>query len=377
MVDPRSEPLDRTGPQRCYTDRMPCLGFDVSTVHAATLGVILMALGCGDDSAPAGGTTGPTSTTSTTASMDTGALDDTGTGSSGSSDGADSSTGQIFCPQSHRCVPAVAEGWNGPVATLESETDAEEPACGGSYAELGTLAHDGLVAPPATCGCSCEDPEDVTCETSVIMRFWGDDATCTANTPEQLELFTTVCNPLQTQYAANTFWTADPVGVTGGSCNPVSEETIVPARFEKRVTACGGAEILDGCAPDQVCAPRPETPFGEQLCVWREGDHECPMGYEDRRLLFADIMDDRGCAECTCDLPTGLCDDAYVTLLSNPCNPPVSGIVTADGECHGTGSALTRSATFYPGEPTAFCAPSAGAPTGTATGDGPVTLCCR
>jgi hypothetical protein len=355
-------------------------GLRSRTVHGAALWLVGLGLACGDDSTPGAttfsSTTGSSDSTSTTTSTTTGGtseLDDTGTSDEGSSD---DEVGPV-CPQTHECVPAAPEGWEGPVALLQSLVDDDEPECGEGYSEVATVGYQGLVAAPAECGCSCGDAEGVSCALSVIARFWGDDPTCSENVPAQYEFFTTVCNGLPAALAANTYWTVHPGQVTGGSCEPIPTMEIDPARFEKRVTACATSDLLDGCSPSETCAPRAQAPFMDRLCVWQSGESDCPEGYADGHTLFSDIVDERGCADCTCGEPVGLCDTGSLTLLSQPCNPPVAGVLTPNGHCQSSSNQQAVSAIYNPGAPSSFCAASESSAVGTAAHEGPVTVCCR
>jgi hypothetical protein len=355
-------------------------GFASRTLHGAALWLVGLGLACGDDSTPGAttfsSTTGSSDSTSTTTSTTAGGtseLDDTGTSDEGSSD---DEVGPV-CPQTHECVPVAPEGWEGPVVLVESSADDDEPACEGSYPDVTAVGYDRLVAPPAECGCSCGEAVDVSCPLTLVARYWGADSTCSENVPAQYELSTTSCNNLPAPLDPNTYWTAAPVQATGGSCEAITHESIDTARFETRVTACGGAALVDGCAEDQICTPRADEPYGDHLCVWKAGEDTCPAEYPESHALYTDVVDERACDECTCASPTGLCDSAVLTLLSQPCNAPISGIVTANGHCTGTNSNQTRSVAVNPGQPTAFCLPSEGTATGAASPDGSITVCCR
>lgn len=348
---------------------------------------VVLAIACGGDDAPGTGstTTDPTTTvgTSLTTSATSSATQTTSDESSSSGDASsessgvvDSSTGEPACPDTHECV-ALPEGWHGPSLLRLDTADAPADPCPSEYPNTDDLGGADLLADPATCGCTCGDASGTACAPSTTLRYYGTDATC-SSAPLSAEIFTTACNLLPAIFPTNAHWVLDPVLVEGGACEPLATVDVVPPAFATTATVCSGAELLDvGCDADnsEVCAPRIGD---EQLCIWQDGEQRCPAGFERRAMTFHRTVDDaRTCTECSCGDPVGLCDDAFAYLFTNVCNPPISGLVTADGECHGTsGVYSTQSAALSVGEPTAFCSAGVVGPIGEATPAMPVTVCC-
>lgn len=335
---------------------------------------------CGDDDSPGSATTGTTGvgpTTTTTGS--TGAADvssggDTGSGTDTAAT-ADSTTGTPACPDTHACVRRAPEGWSGPSIHLRGPADEMASACPPAYPDADVMGGSDLVAPAASCDCACASASGVTCELQATLRFHGADSTCSSPNPASFQFFTTLCNVLPQVFQANSWWVVDPVKVTGGSCMPQATVEVEPPLFATAGTLCGGAELLDAtCDTNRVCAPAVD---GAEICIWQVGEADCPATYDDVRYLYhTEIVDDRGCAACSCDDPVGLCDDASMLMFQNVCNPPVAGYLPADGECHGT-VPTSQSVVFDPGTPSAFCEPSTPAPTGEAIGATPFTVCCN
>jgi hypothetical protein len=333
---------------------------------------------CGDDSTPGSttfsATTGTPPGTTATPTTETTGLDDTGTSEDGSSDDA----AEPQCPPTHECVPAPPEGWEGPVALLESPVaeDEEGPECGGSHPDASMVGYRDLVAPPAECSCACGPAVDVSCSLSVTVRFWGSDPTCSETIPAQYQFYSTTCNMLPSAVPANSHWTVLPGAILGGSCDPTPTEQIEPARFTKRVAGCTSNADVQSCGETGICSPRPDDTFMDRLCVWRSGRASCPSEFPEDIELFTQVADERACAECACEDPVGLCDAGTVTLFNQPCNPPIAGVLTANGHCQSS-SWQTVSASYGPGEPSAFCVPSEPMSIGVAVPEEPLTVCCR
>lgn len=294
------------------------------------------------------------------------------------------STGSGLCPSTHICMEQAPEGWRGPVAVHQAAFDperpeAEPPACGGAYPTPATAGFEDLVAEPAACECECADPNGVACETSTTLRYWGDTATCDAGTPQVVTVFGSSCNTLPTEFPGGGHYSADPLAAVGGACAPSTETSVEPTSWSWQTQACRGATIIEdaGCAAGRECAPLPDDPDAA-LCIWQEGEHECPEAFDTTRTVYGGVEDDRGCATCSCSAPTGLCDAATISLWSGAtCLVPAAGVIGANGECDPSNSVNTaRAASLNGGSPNAFCVPSEPAPDGEAIGTEPVTVCC-
>lgn len=378
-----------------------------------SIAALLASSACGEDAAPGSTTganttsgTGPTTfqTFSTTAPMvtsqttdentettdDTSADSSSGTGSSSGTDTDSSSSGDGLCPQqTHACVLAPPEDWNGPIALHNAEINPlnpldpkarapEAPECGDAYPTLRVEGFSDIDAAPAACECECSDANAALCDNSTTLRFYGDDDSCEDNVPQAVTIFAGSCTTLPAEFEGSSFYTAQPVPSVGGACQPSSDFSVEPATFGTRVSVCGGAEVIEdaGCADERECAPLPDE--DATACIWRDGEHACPDGFDQARMVFESIDDERGCESCSCGSPVGLCDSATVSLWNQgTCLVPAAGVVLGNGECDPSGTATSaRAASLNVGEPTAFCAPSEPVPDGDAIGTEPTTVCC-
>ncbi len=369
----------------------------------ACLGSVAVAA-CGDDADPGGGGTntttgsGPTtfatfSTTTppvTTQPGSSGADSGESSGTAGSSDtgGSESdssTTDDGLCPSTHVCTREAPKGWSGPVAVHTRDlgertepTEPKAPECGLAYPNQVETGFEGLQAEAAACACECGPANGVACDNSTTLRYWADDATCSDTFPQAVSIFASACNSVP-NFPGNGHYTAEPLPAVGGACAPSTQTAVEAAIWSTLSSACSGGTIIDdaGCAQGRICAPVPESEDAA-LCIWQEGEHECPDDFDTQRVLFGDIEDDRGCETCSCAAPLGLCDSAFVSLWNGPtCLVPSAGAISANGECDPTGSGNSaRAASLNAGSPSAFCAPSEPTPSGEAVGIDPVTICC-
>jgi predicted small lipoprotein YifL len=366
----------------CYSARVRGLSRVLWVVMVASLAA------CGDDGptnrppeddATSSPTFPFTTTLSTSLSSgDTQDSDETGSDTDTDDEGVTtSSTGAgEFCPATHRCVAEVPEGWEGPGTALTAESAAARPACEGPYAEPGAMGFEGLVAPEATCGCECNEPTGSECDNSATVRYWGASDTCDEGASTQVTVFAGVCTNLPSSFPGGNNWQIDLVAATGGTCSREELEVVEDAAWAQQVVTCGGAEQIGGCASGRTCTPQPEAE-DVPICVWRIGEHECPDGWDDARMIYTNVNDTRDCAPCTCSEPMGLCDDVRITMTENfNCNVPIANTFEADGECHAGSGIAVRAAAMATGEANAFCNPSDPMPVGEAIGADPITLCC-
>lgn len=328
---------------------------------------------------------GPTSMTGTSTTEATTVDPDTTVGpDTDDSSGDTETTGPAACGSGNVCAPEAPAGWAGPVVWAETATADPQPACPESYAALAFNAFDDLQAPPAECTCECDEPTGTACG-SLTLELHGTDSSCIGAPDDTFTILGGACNNLPNEPSGQYWEVADP-GLSSGSCTPMDSTAVPPAGWSQTSTVCGGAAIEDGeCAGAETCVATPPEGFESRLCVWQEGDLECPAGsYEDRFVRHADFDDGRNCTTCTCDDATGSCSGAVLLWPGSNCTqggqPGAAGSIDLDGGCE---RALTSSSypvtaaeagTITVGD--ASCAPSGGVPTGEAEPDEPFTLCC-
>ncbi|MEM6996741.1 MAG: hypothetical protein AAF721_39925 [Myxococcota bacterium] len=306
-----------------------------------------LAVGCtpaddppaGGGSSDSGGSEGSGTTAVDPTAVDgstgtSGSVDETG-GTLGTTaattDGSESSTGEPVCDPSRVCTAPPPRGFSGPIARRSIAVDAV-PECGSDFTALEVdQAFAGLTAPEFECGCACgvgtlacggsarvrmSTPPPVTgqspCSPGPIDGGPGGlvDATVASGVPE-----TFAFGVLPYEGSDQHGITIDMVDLSvGGECTPTSTETATPAAWGERTIACGTGDITEGCEGDALCVPRPGVPYDGALCIYGEGDLECPAEYPDRTLLHQDYEDTRMCSECGCGAADATCVDPEVTV---------------------------------------------------------------
>ena len=323
-------------------------------------------------------TNGPTSTTATSTTEGTTVDPDTTVGpDTDDPSGETETTGPAACGAGNVCAPETPAGWAGPVVWAETATEDPQPACPAAYGELAFNAFDDLQAPPAECTCECGEASGANCA-PLTLELHGTDSSCIGAPDDTFSISASgACNSGPAS-SAGRYWEVGDPGISGGECSPIDSVQVPAAGFSQTSTVCGGASEQTGeCAGSDTCVATPPEGFESRLCVWQEGDLECPAGgYEDRFVRHADFDDGRNCTTCTCGDPDGDCAATVRLWTSDSCSPTSAGNVLVGAGCTASvGSTQGASAVNLVVED-ASCAPSGGVPTGEAEPDEPYTLCC-
>ncbi len=352
----------------------------------------------GDDTSTGGGptsgtpgTSNPSTTENPTSTTDSATTEPSTTVDPDTTDTEDpttdtETTGPAACGAGSVCVDSAPAGWDGPAIWAETPFEDEVPECPEAYPDPAFEAFDDLQAPPADCDCDCGAAMGASCA-SLTLEYHANDSNCVGAPEEEFTISAAgSCQAAPNEPSAD-YWEVTDPGVSGGSCTPTTMESVTPASWVSRTTACGGAVPSDGaCDPGQSCVAEPGDGFESRLCVWQPGDLECPDGaYSDRFVRSGDFEDMRACQDCTCGNPTGSCTGTVRLWPDNDCTdsgvaPGPSGIIDIDGGCergqtatqYGVASANAGTLTLQDVE----CAPSVGTAIGEAEPVQPYTLCC-
>lgn len=294
------------------------------------------------------------------------------------------------CPG--QCVPIPPVDWTDPLL-LWTGDELLAPECPADRA--GQIVYEGHADPvdaPACPECTCE-PATGECGLPSILTV--SSGLCGQPGMEYdlsgLDADSTVCNTENGVAAGNDpqSVTIGPLTVMESGCEP--PETPPPlgndaASWKTYGRACRGVAFPPCLDPNLLCVPTAAPPpEGFSQCIYREGDHECPQVYSEKRLFFNDVTDTRSCAPCACGAPTGsvcsatvpLYQDVMCSAFVTELNPDSLGPTCINLTPPPQGQALLGKSvtdiTFQPGS----CPPSGGEPVGSADLMGPSTFCCQ
>jgi hypothetical protein len=317
-----------------------------------------------DPTAESGDPSGPTTTAEDSSATDP----DTGTS-------VTDDTGSPECPAPNTCADAAPDGWSGPVVVFRGDIDAPPPPCAVPYPipELETFGDPSV--PAGDCDCECTPPNDAFCDGGTVI-YNTTSATC--DTPSTNFFIEDGCAEFGGEFFSIRYFEFDGSGVQifGGDCTPAATENIPPAEHGSIVVVCGGGDEDGTCDGDQVCVPAPESPFQDRLCVWQDGDVDCPAdtAYTEKELYFDTISDDRDCSTCTCGPLGGTCDDAAVIMRADAGCAGAAGSIIGDAMC--AQASIGADSAELTATPNPECAPTGGVLEGDVTELGPHTICC-
>lgn len=325
----------------------------------ATLGLVILGVGCGDggSGAPTGGG---------------GAGGDVDDGAGGSVDGGVGGVGgtrSAGCSNDGACVSNPGGAWMGPFAVINSDI-----GCEGPFPDQAVELFQGFNAGTASCDCSCGAATAV-CSTQIRATGWA----------------LVDCSLGQGQHTVgenecyNTFSASHSVrlGTASASCGAGTVTADLPTpTFARSVDVCGGFSSAPGeCEVGQTCVPKPSSNFEAGICYVQQGDHACPAGFSDRILSYTGFSDTRACAaSCSCQGSGAVCSVNVNRYTGTNCGSP-QDVVTIDSgsnSCIVPDSGDVRS--IRPNdvqvERNGTCAPGAIGVIGTVQGEGATTVCC-
>lgn len=257
------------------------------------------------------------------------------------------------------CMPQAPSGWT-LVVMSTSRT-----SCLGAWAASPSTSHDGLSAPPATCGCSCGAPSASACTYGLTVGQscnFGCSGGCTSTS--NLYPASNAC--VAASAGGSVYTVLGSAGGAGGSCAPQPSANAAAALWAHTALACSPSLPIGAasCGSGNACVPA--APSGFTVCAEQAGDLTCPFGT--KQLEYAGVSDTRGCSSCTCGSASGFsCGGTLNGYSSSNC----TGSAVAVANC---GTAVNSM--MYVASPSGSCSPSSATATGSASPTGPVTFCC-
>lgn len=341
----------------------------------AFLAILVLGTGCGDDGSGEAATDGsssgdPASTGSVDPTTSPGSSTTDPAGSTETTDTPPTTTdGPSSC--SGTCAPVVPANWTGPVKAGDNAVD-----CNGGFADPAGAFFIDFDPGEESCACDCQ-PVDAACADTVEVQVWGDGG-CLGEPDFTVDVGMTACTPIEGPFPvelndaggaselAMDFFTIGPVLIESGTCEGVA--TFNEGGFADSVQLCAPTAEPSMCEDGGPCIAD-----NTDVCVWQEGEHDCPDGYPEAISGFSGSDDQRECGTCDCGTPEGICDSS-ITLQTAACGDVVSA---TNADCEMTGNAAVAAGTYNPGDATITCGGTGTAPiTGNVEPTGPVTICC-
>ena len=309
-------------------------------------------------------------------SDDAATIDADDTGDTDDTDNTDD-TSVDECGAGFECAQTVAD-WIGPLAVIHSAAGSR-PMCGAAFPDP---MYEGVFNLPVLgheCECACED---VGCQPAYLESI----SMASCGGVEDMQLYIdSGCYDVVDFQTTDYVWTEAPE-VIDNACAPDTRGTILdPAVFSETVVACRSNDATRAsCGLTAMCVPRPTSPFEPELCIIRDGEHDCPdrTPYTERDLYYESVTDTRSCPECSCSFSGIGCTfaDEILFYASDDCSGQAIGVHSPTPGCQpaGPGNA-TVSSLQAPGlDGSEACVPARGSNTesGDITVNGATTVCC-
>ena len=335
----------------------------VSSLRAAVgLAIMLAACGGGDD-----GGAGVTATDTQGDDASTTAGEEGSTESGTGTDGGGPCGAGI-------CAQPPPEGWFGPLVRFDNDGTQTPPACGGDWPDAAFTLLGGYEDPgPAQCGaCTCRVDVDGLC-TLTGYRTEGSDV-CEFSDPFQLASADTC---YEHALADGSLWLYAFTDISPTCVGEFTAEIPEPA-WSLEVTGCRGAEPAEACDDaGRQCLPAVPEGFSRYLCIFANGDLECPAGdYGEKTVLYSGVDDTRTCGTCMCgEEPEGFCTGEFEIFGSDDCSGAALQTAPYDGGCVGAVSGVESLRFAYDGPATCDVLQMP-APAGSIAPAGEITYCC-
>lgn len=278
---------------------------------------------------------------------------------------ADAGGGAGACDPGNVCAPPAPDGWQ-----LEAYHPSARPGCAPGYTAPSDV-EEGIVAPDATCDCSCTLTPP-SCDVGSMSFTAGTDTACTNRATLALSAAASSCTLVSSSFNvknSESFSVSGPAPA-GGSCAPSVAKSVAPPSPSSLGQLCMPAQPPSGACSGGACLPDP-SPF--RLCVSQVGRAACPSGYPIEHEVGAHVADTRDCA-CGCSFDAGKCEGTATFFYDTACTKNPTAI-PVDGDCHDASATNKVSAYTYAPMSTAACTPTGG-PTGAATFADARTVCC-
>jgi hypothetical protein len=296
-----------------------------------------------------------------------------------------------LCFTGYVCDDVVPGGWQGPIELYLGSGSPlpSPPSCAAPYINDLVDGNEGLNVPPAQCSCTCGPVSGADC--SGAGDWYAYSSTNCQNQCDTKAMPSgngTLCQSASgcAGAAASFQIIAGLPSLGSASCQPNGATTLPPTSWQQVARGCGYSGPVDtgGCDAGGHCVARPASPFGTKSCIYATNDQACPGGssYSSKQLLYTSVSEGRGCTQCTCGSPSGvgcfMTGSLSMYAFNNPSCSDNTGTAMPGGGCInlvGVGAAVMGLTTTVPEG--GSCQPVVSDPNGTATPQGPITVCCQ
>jgi hypothetical protein len=242
------------------------------------------------------------------------------------------------------------------------------------------MAYDDLDA-QGGCSCSCGNdnkPSSVTCSEAKVSVYsstsFNCNVFCQTGCPSVKVPEGGTCVALNGNFDDYNNWYVGRGTIQSATCKPAElSNSIAQAEFQVEERYCAAPSEGYSCSAGGTCVPQLDEGLEPELCIYRDGDHECPADYTEKTLRFQSFNDDRACSACECEEPTGSCGGAVSGHSASSCSD--LGIAYNAG-CTAQPSVLPAYLRYHR-DSNLSCTPTGGELVGSAEAAEPVTVCCQ
>ena len=235
-------------------------------------------------------------------------------------------TGDPECGLASTCGVAAPDGWFGPTARARLTGGAPLPDCPAEYPEPGPTVLEGYNDPgPAICECSCEVNAVQSCTT---YAYSYGDAACSVYV--NFLQFTEECHDFTIDGAGYFYMFQQ----NQPFCQAMKNEELPEVPWDADIRSCKLPDLPTSCGDDGVCTPDPPEGFEPGLCVYAQGDLECPAGpYATKYTYYSGADDQRDCSNCTCGQAVATCTGSMYVYDGAGCGGNQVADVPSSGQC--------------------------------------------
>lgn len=239
-----------------------------------------------------------------------------------------SDTGDPECGVGATCGVVAPDGWFGPTTWARVAGNGALPDCPEGYPELGPTVLEGYNDPgPAVCGCTCEVDVAAAC---ISYTYDYGDASCSLY--QNFLQFSEECHDFTV--TAGTYFYMYQQGQP--YCQAMKTEELPEVQWDASVRSCKLEDLPTTCGDgdEGVCTPTPVEGFEPSLCIYAQGDLECPAGpYATKHAYYSGAEDTRDCTNCTCGMGSATCSGSMHVFDAVACGGNQVADVPSTGVC--------------------------------------------